>query len=97
MVNYFRFEKARNKRSLIGTAGIKNDQKPQLLSDLASWIEKWDEMKFPKSEKFSLSERKSSAMKQTLRYQTALIDDVLTDGFDFVLTAGIQCDSLERR
>ena len=36
-------------------------------------------------------------MKRTLRCQAALIVDLFTDGFDFVLTARLQSDPLERR
>ena len=35
-------------------------------------------------------------MKRTLQCQAALIEDLPTGGFDFVLTARLQSDSLER-
>ena len=40
----------------------------------------------------TLSAQTSSAIKRTLRCQAALIEDLLTDGFDLVLTARLQSD-----
>ena len=85
-------KEARNTRNLIGSAAIKNDGKPQFLRDLASWIEVWDELNIPNTKKCTLSAQTSSAMKRTLRCQAALIEDLLSDGFDFVLTARLQSD-----
>ena len=43
-----------------------------------------------------MSGQTSSAKKPTLRCQGALIKDLRTDGFDFVLTARLQSDILEQ-
>ena len=76
---------------------INNNGKPQFLRDLASWIEMSDELKFTNTENIILYAQTSSEMKRTLWCQAALIEDLLTDDFDFVLTASLQSDPPERR
>ena len=69
--------------------------KPQFLRAFADWIDTRDEAKIPNSEKF-LSAQTSSALRQTLRCQAELIDD-LRESYNFVLTARFQRDPLEKR
>lgn len=57
----------------------------------------WKHEAIPNSEKFTLSAQTNSAMIQTLRCQASLIEDLLFDGYDFVLTARFQSDPLEKR
>ena len=54
-------------------------------------------MKLPNCEKFTLTAQTSSALKRTLRCHAALIEDLLSEDYDFVLTARFQSDPLERR
>ena len=86
-----------NARHRLGDAAILNDQKPEFLRAFADWVDKWDNEKLPNCEKFGLSAQTSAALKRTLRCHAALIEDLLTHGYTFVLTARFQSDPLERR
>ena len=54
-------------------------------------------MEFKNAEKFALSAQTSFALRRTLCCNAALIEDLLVEGFDFVLTVRFQSDALERR
>ena len=54
-------------------------------------------MKIKNAEKFTLSAQTSFALRRTIRCHAALIEDLLAEGFDFVLTVRFQSDALERR
>ena len=56
-----------------------------------------DEREIPCSEKFTLSPQTSSALIRTLRAQAQLIEDLLDEGYKFVMTARFQSDPQERR
>ena len=58
---------------------------------------RWDSTKIPNCEKFTFSAQTSSALQRTLLCQASLIEDLLSDGFNFVLTARFQSDPIERR
>ena len=64
---------------------------------MAAWLKRWDNSKISNCEKFTLSAQTSSALQRTLLCQASLIEDLLSDGFKFVLTARFQSDSIERR
>ena len=81
----------------LGNAAIQGDGKPKFLRQFADWIEEWTTTKIPNCEKFTLSAQTSAAMIRTLRCHAALIEDLLSDGFDFVLTSRFQSDPLEKR
>ena len=71
--------------------------KPKFLRKMADWIEQWTNQKVPKSQKFTLSPQTSKALIRTLRCQAQLIEELLEDGYEYVLTARFQSDPLERR
>lgn len=71
------------------------DNKPQFLRALADWVEIWDHEKITNAEKFTLSAQTSYALRRTLRCHASLIEDLLHDGYDFVLTAKFQSDPIE--
>ena len=48
-------------------------------------------------ERFTLTEQTSSALKQTLRCTASLIEDLIAEGYNYVLTSRILSDLLERR
>ena len=76
---------------------MKDDQKPQFLRAFADWIDEWDQLKMPNCEPFTLTAQTSSALRRTLRCHAALIEDLLHEGYKFVLTSRFQSDPLERR
>lgn len=86
-----------NTRHRIGNAAVDGDNKPEFLREIADWIERWDAMKIPSSEFFTLSAQTSAALRTTLRCHANLIEDLLSEGYDFVLTSRFQSDPIERR
>ena len=64
---------------------------------MADWLEKWKKEALPNCERFTLTQRTCSALTQTLRCTAALIEDLLGEGYTYVLTSRFQSDPLERR
>ena len=60
-------------------------------------MKQWDESKIANGEAYTLNKQISEALQRTLLCHGAIIEDLLADGFDFVLTSRFQCDSIERR
>jgi len=86
-----------NSNYRIGNAACLNDKKPQFLRNLAKWIQDWRSEQCSNSEKFTLSKQTSDAFVVTLRCTASLIEDLLREGYSYVLTARLQTDSLELR
>ena len=64
---------------------------------MAAWLKRWDNSKIPNCENFTLSARTSSALQRTLLCQASLMEDLLSNGLKFALTARFQSDAIERR
>jgi hypothetical protein len=86
-----------NSHHRLGNAAVANDNKPRFLREFADWLEEWESNKIPNCEKFCLTAQTSDALKRTLRCHASLIEDLLREGYDFVLTSRFQSDPLERR
>ena len=86
-----------NSKNSLGNAATHGDGKPTFLRKLADWVQEWSEQKLPNCEKFTLSAQTSAAFVRTLRCHACLIEDLLSDGFSFVLTARFESDPIERR
>ena len=86
-----------NSRYSLGNAAVAGDGKSDFLRELADWIHKWDKLKIPQCEKFTRTAQTSNALQRTLRCHASLIDDLHSEGYDFVLTARFQSDPLEKR
>ena len=80
----------------LGSAAVTEDQKPEFLRASANWLETWSNNKIPNCERFVLSKQTSAALQRTMLCQASLID-LLSSGFEFVLTARFQNDPIERR
>ena len=76
----------------LGNATVIGDGKTDFLRDMADWIEEWQ-----KCPNFTLTAQTSSALITTLRGQAMLIDELLGEGYSFVLVARLQSDPMERR
>ena len=63
----------------------------------ADWFELWQNLKIPNCQIFTLLAQTSNAIVRTLRGQASLLEDLLPEGYDFILTARLQSDPLERR
>jgi hypothetical protein len=86
-----------NSHHRLGNAAVANDNKPRFLREFANWLEEWENEKIPNCENFCLTAQTSDALRRTLRCHAALIEDLLSSGYDFVLTSRFQSDPLERR
>ena len=87
----------KNTHYRLGNAAVEGDMKPQFMRKFADWIEEWQDMQFSNSAKYTLSAQTAQALITTLRCSASLIEDLLSEGYRFVLTARFQTDPLERR
>ena len=71
---------------------VLNDNKTNFFRLLAFWVQEWSNSRY-----FTLTPQTSSALINTLRLQAMLIDELLNDGYDYILTARLQSDPIERR
>ena len=78
--------------NVLGNAIALEDKKAEFYRVLADWIEQWCD-----SPAFKLIGQIKSALVSTLRAQAILIDEMLVDGYEFVRTARLQSDPIERR
>ena len=86
-----------NSNNRLGNAAILGDNKPTFLRALADWIEEWKDESISNCKRFTLTENTSSALKRTLRCTASLIENLLSEGYEYVLTSRFQNDPLERR
>ena len=77
--------------------GKNGDGKINFLRSLALWIEVWQEMKITNCQKLCLTEQTSRALIVTLNSTASLIEDLLSEGYKFVLTSRFLSDPIERR
>ena len=69
------------------------DGKTDFLEALADWLEKWHD----DCPAFTLTAKTSYALVLTLRAQSGLIKELLSEENDFVMTSRLQSDPIERR
>ena len=86
-----------NSNFRLGNAAVLGDQKPEFLRAFANWIEQWQRQESRKAKPLSLTVQTSKALVTTLRCTASLIEDLLEEGYSYVLTARFQTDPLERR
>ena len=89
--------KSKYSNNLLGHAAVAGDNKPAFLRHFAQWIEEWQCMQLSNCGKFTLTKQTMSALIQTLKCTADLIEDLLQEGFDYVLISRLQSDPLERR
>ena len=77
----------------LGNATRVGDGKTDFLEALADWLEKWHD----DCPAFTLTSKTSYALVLTLRAQSGLIKELLSEGYDFVMTSRLQSDPIERR
>ena len=77
----------------LGNAIKPGDGKTDFLEFLADWLENW----WNNCPAFTLTANTSDALITTLRAQSALIRELLSENYEFVLTSRLQSDPLERR
>ena len=72
-----------------------NDCKSTLLRKLADLFSKWKTQQPANTQKFTLSKQTTSALATILRCTATLIEDLLPEGYAYVLTAQFQTDPSE--
>ena len=77
----------------LGNAVRVSDGKTDFLEALADWLEKWHD----DCPAFTLTSKTSYALVLTLRAQSGLIKELLSEGYDFAMTSRLQSDPFERR
>ena len=85
-----------NTSNRIGNAAIFNDKKPEFLRSLAQFISQWQNFSFTGCSRFTLSAQTANALQITLNGTADLIEDLLSDGYNYVLTSRLQTDPLEK-
>ena len=86
-----------NSNNHLGNAAILGDNKPTFLRALANWIEEWKDESTSNCDRFTLTENTNSALKRTLRCTASLIEDLLIEGYEYVVSSRFQSDPLGRR
>ena len=80
----------------LGNAAVIDDDKPQFLRLFANWVESWESTQLLASDRFTLTKQTSNALVITLRNTASLLEDLLSEGYKYVLTSRLQSDPLER-
>ena len=81
----------------LGNAAVTGDNKPSFLRAMTDWIQNWQEKKILNCEKFTLTSQTASAFVGTLKNHALLREDLLAEGYDFIMTSRFQSDPLEKR
>ena len=77
----------------LGNAIIPNNGKVLFLDAFTKWLETWPSFN-PTA--FCLTKSTSNALIKTLKAQSLLIIDLLSDGYEFIIMGMMQSDALER-
>ena len=83
--------KSRFHPNYLGNGIIKGDHKIDFFYAMADWLEKWS-----KCPNFVFTKQTMDAMITTLRCSAMLVNDLLNEGYSYVLSARLQSDPLER-
>ena len=75
----------------LGNAITSGDERLLFLKSFSEWVSAW------RCEKFSLTAQTSSALICTLNCTASLTEDLLNEGYDFVMMSRFQSDPIERR
>ena len=77
----------------LGNAIKAGDGRTKFLDFFADWLEKW----WNECPAFTLTANTSNALVMTLRAQSALINELLSEDYEFVMTSRLLSDPVERR
>ena len=65
----------------------------EFLHAMANWLEYWHSGRIPNCQRFTLIIQNAAALIRTLRSHALLIDNLLDEGYEFVLTARFQVNT----
>ena len=80
-----------NEANRLWDAVVKGDNKPKILLCLSDWVESLCGVPF------TFTKQTSHALITTLRSTAMLMDELLEEGYDFILTSRFQSDPIELR
>ena len=81
----------------LGNATVLGGEEPVFLRAFAAWLRDWQQERISNCERFTLTSQMASSFTRTLLCHSSLIEDLLEEGYEFVLTSRFQSDSIERR
>ena len=88
--------KIRFSNNPLGNAAVLNNNMPQFLRMFANWIESWESTQLQGSNRFALTKQTSTALVITSGSTASLLEDLLNEGYKYVLTSRLQSDPVER-
>ena len=62
----------------------------------AAWVKEWQQLQIGGCNKFTLTAQTSSALITTLEGTVCLLEDLFSEGYQYVLTSRFQTDQLEK-
>ena len=74
-------------------AVISTDKNPEFRRAMAQWFKSWENSKLPNFEEFTSTFQTFSALQRNFLCQASLIEDLLDNGFEYVMAANFQIDS----
>ena len=85
-----------NANNRIGNAAIPDDRKAQFLRAFAEWVKEWRQLQISGCNKFTLTAQTSNILITTLEGTACLLEDLFSEGYQYVLTSRFQTDPLEK-
>ena len=71
----------------LGNAALLGDEKPLFLRAFASWLRDWQQERISNCQRFTLTSQTASGFTRTLLCHASLIEDLLEEGYEVVLTS----------
>ena len=95
MVGHIKFQNRVFYKQLPWKAAVNGDQKPSFLRAKAKRVHAWQTKRIPNCEKFTSTVHTASALVRTLLCLASLIEYLLGEVYDLVLTSRFQSNPLE--
>ena len=86
--------KTRFHSNAMDNAVTADDRKLKFLNNFAMWLENWSQCS---PSIFNFSKQTSNALIKTLRAKALLVEELLEEGFEYVIMSKLQSDPIERR
>ena len=86
-----------SRTNFIGNVAVLGDEEPVFLRAFAAWLRDWQQERISNCERFTLTSETASAFARTLLCHASLIEDLLEEGYEFVLTSRFQSHPIERQ
>ena len=81
----------------LGNAAIIGDYNPNFLRSFTAWVAKWQNEEIPCFETLTLTKQTSSVLTINFLCHAALIEELLDEGYRYILTSRFQSDPIETR